>query len=87
MLANIKAWFLHSESIFLNRIEAISGFVVAAVATMDWSPLWSVVGTGTEFNTKQLYWMSGFLVLRGIIGEIARRRNTVVTEDSTLKPV
>lgn len=87
MWASVKAWFLNSETIFLNRVEAVTGLVIAAVAAMDWSPLWSVFGTGTALNTKELASISGFLVVRGIVGEIARRRNTVVTPANTLATV
>lgn len=83
-LTDVKAWFLHSETIFLNRIEAFSGLVVAGVASMDWSPLWGLFGTGTAFNAKELYGMSAFLVIRGIVGELARRRNAVVTASGKL---
>lgn len=73
---SIKSWFSNSETIFLNRIEVVAGIIVAGVATMDWSPLLSL-GVDTQFNWQQLYFISGLSIVRGIVGEIARRRNTV----------
>lgn len=72
----VKAWFKRSESIFLARIAAISGFVTSAIGFMDWSPLWSLLQTGTEFTKHQLIGMGIALVGGGVMLEIARRRGT-----------
>lgn len=73
--ARVKLWFKNSETILLNRLEVLVGIVLAAIAAMDWSPLWSLFGVGTAFNWTEIGAMSGFLMLRGLAGEILRRRN------------
>lgn len=71
---DVKAWFKNSETIFLSRLDVVVGFVIAAVGAMDWSPLLSL-DISTGFSTTQLLSIGGMIILRGVIGEIARRRN------------
>jgi hypothetical protein len=71
----VKGWFNYSESIFLARAFAFFGTVVTTVASFDWSPLWSLVGTGTNFTREQLIGIGISVVGSGILLEIARRRN------------
>lgn len=78
-LREIKAWFKFSETILLSRIDVLVGFVIAAVAAMDWSPLMTL-DFSSGFDKKQLYVIGGFCVLRGVVGEIARRRNAKFEE-------
>lgn len=82
-----KAFFKRSETIFLNRIETVSGVLIAGIAAMDWHPLISLVGTGTAFNKTQMYSLGGLLVARGVIGEWARRRGTKEVEGSLVPKV
>lgn len=81
----IKAWFKHSETILLERITAFSGFIVMVVGSLDWSPLFSIFGTGTAFSKAELLGLGGAMLAKGIFGEWARRRNTVEV-DSKLLP-
>lgn len=71
----IKAWFKHSETLFLARAELITGFVIASVSAMDWSPLLSL-GVDTGFTWKQGVTIGSISVVKGLITELARRRNT-----------
>lgn len=73
--SGIKAWFKHSETILLARIELISGFVITAVSAMDWSPLLSM-GVDTGFTWKQGMVLGSITLAKGLITELARRRNT-----------
>lgn len=82
---NIKAWFKHSETIFIERCTVASGFVMAGIAAMDWSPLFSIFGTGTAFNKAELYGLGALAVTKGLFGEWARRRSTIEV-DSKLIP-
>jgi hypothetical protein len=73
MWKTIKAWFKYSETIALVRLDVLIGFVLAVVATMDWSPLLSM-DFSSGFSTNQLYALGFICVLRGVVGEIMRRR-------------
>lgn len=75
MLQKIKDFYKRSESIFLARLQVFVGFVIASVGVMDWSPLWSTVGTGTDFNWKQLGTIGAIVIANGVLFEYARRRN------------
>ena len=75
MWKEIKAWFKFSETIALSRLDVMVGFVLAVMASMDWSPLLSM-DISTGFDVKQLYFLSFMCILRGVIGEWARRRGS-----------
>lgn len=75
-LDKVKSWFKYSETIFLSRISAAIGFVIAAVGSMDFSPLWSLFQTGTDFTQKQLIFIGVAIVGAGITFELARRRSS-----------
>lgn len=72
----IKAWFKHSETIFLARAELIVGFMIAAMSAMDWSPIMGI-GDVTGMTWRQGATIGSIMVAKGIISELARRRNTV----------
>lgn len=80
MLSNFwdrtKAFFKRSETIFYARIQALSGFVLAVLGSMDWSQLktW-------DFTTpKQTAWLGVGLIVNGIVTEVLRRRNMQVND-------
>ncbi len=80
MLSNFwertKAFFKRSETIFYARIQALAGFVLAVLGSMDWSQLktW-------DFTTpKQIAWLGIGLVINGIVTEVLRRRNMKVDD-------
>lgn len=70
----VKAWFKDSETIFLARMEVLVGFIIAVVGAMDWSPLMTF-DLSSGFDTKQLLIVGGMIIVKGVISEIARRRN------------
>ena len=70
-----KIFFKRSESIFLARMIALGGTATTFVGGMDFSPLWSLFQTGTDFTQKQLIFMGIAIVGTGVSLEIARRRN------------
>ena len=69
-----KAWFKFSETIFLARFTMLSGFVVAAVGAMDWSPLFGM-NIDTGFSRNQVFWLGGTTFVKGMVDEMARRKN------------
>lgn len=69
----VRAWWKDSETILLSRLAVIGGIVTSVVGYMDWSPLWSFLSTGTEFNTKQVLGIGVSVIGAGITMEIARR--------------
>lgn len=65
MWNDIKNWFKHSLTIVWARLQTFGGILLTALASVDLSPLSSV------FDQK----LAGvWLVVSGIITEIARRR-------------
>lgn len=71
----VKAFFKYSETIFLARLTAFGGLVTAVVGQVDWSPVFNLLGTSTGFDTKQTTWLGVGIFFKGIIDELARRRN------------
>ena len=69
--AELKRFFLYSETILLARITAVAGLVTGAVGAMEWSPLLGL----TNFDRKQVIWLGSIMFLQGVGTEIARRRN------------
>jgi len=72
----VKAFFKYSETILLARLTAITGLVTTAVGYMDWSPLLGL-DLNTGFSKAQVMWTGGIVFIKGIIDEIARRRNAL----------
>lgn len=84
MLDKIKAWFKYSESIFIARVEALIGFVIAAASAADWGPLLTL-GVDSATSIKAGIWLGSVWFVKGLTQEWARRRNTIEV-DSKLLP-
>lgn len=72
---DVKRFFKYSEVIFLARLGAVSGAVTTFVGGMDFSPLWSLFSTGTDFTPKQVFWIGIAILGTAVTVEMARRRN------------
>lgn len=70
-----KAFFHYSETIFLARATAFGGLVTAVAGSVDWSPVFNGLGVDTGFSWKQTSWLGIGIFVKGIIDELARRRN------------
>lgn len=81
---NAKAWFKHSETILLARIEAFSGFLIASLSALDWSPMFTLA-TDAGMSLKAGITLGSVMFFKGLVTEWARRRNTVEV-DSKLIP-
>lgn len=71
---SIKAWFSNSETIFLARMEVVVGFLTAVIGGLDWTPLMSMDFSNAVSN-KQMLILGATIIVKGILSEIARRRN------------
>lgn len=71
----VKAFFRYSETIFIARLQSLIGLVMAVVGAVDWSPVFNLLGMDTGFSWKQTTWLGIGLFFKGIIDELARRRN------------
>lgn len=71
----LKAFFRYSETIFLARLTAFSGLITAVMGSVDWSPIFNGLGMDTGFSWKQTTWLGIGIFFKGIIDELARRRN------------
>lgn len=71
----VKAFFKYSETILIARLQSLIGLIVATVGAVDWSPVFNLLGVDTGFSYKQTIWLGIGLFFKGIIDELARRRN------------
>src|ERR1700730_4460773 len=74
LLQPVKGWFNNSETILLARLATIGGAITSVIVEFEFSPLWSVLSTGTDFTGKQIFWIGVSIVGAGITIELARRR-------------
>jgi hypothetical protein len=74
-----KAWFHYSETLFLARLTMLSGFMIAAVGAMDWSPL-TTIDFETGFKPHQLVAVGSITLVKGVVDEVARRRNSALPD-------
>lgn len=66
-----KAFFKRSAVIFYSRLQALSGFVLAVLGSMDWQQI-----SHWDFTTpKQTAWLGIGLIVNGIVTEALRRRS------------
>lgn len=72
---DLKAFFKYSETIFLARLTAFSGLITAVAGSIDWSPVFNGLGMDTGFSWKQTTWLGIGIFFKGILDELARRRN------------
>lgn len=83
---DFKAWFNYSWSIFLARLEVLTGILVGVFGGLDWTALvnldWSqgLKSTGTMI-------VAAMLIIKGIVSEIGRRSGTVTTTTDQLVAV
>lgn len=77
MFEKIKDWsgWSTAGSIFIARMETLSGFLVGVVGGIDWSPLLAMDFTQPIAN-KALIVMGAVLVIKGLVSEITRRRGS-----------
>lgn len=74
-LDKYKSWFRYSETIFLARVGVLLGTITTFIGQMDFSPLWSMFSTGTDFTAKQIFWIGVSIVGGALTVELVRRRN------------
>lgn len=74
----ILSFARYSHSLLVARLTMVSGFIVAVVGTLDWSPLLGL-NIDTGFNKNQVIWLGIITFVKGILDEIARRAKGVVT--------
>lgn len=68
---NTKAFFKRSAVIFYSRLQALSGFVLAVLGSMDWNQI-----STWDFTTpKQTAWLGIGLIVNGVVTEALRRRS------------
>lgn len=84
-LNDVKAFFKNSWSIFIARMEVLSGILVGVLGAIDWNSI-----TALDFSNGLRNWntaiVAGLLVLKGVVSELGRRSGTVETKDNTLVP-
>lgn len=71
----VKAFFKYSETILIARVQALFGLITMTISSVDWSPVFNLLGVDTGFSYKQTFWLGFGLFFKGILDELARRRN------------
>jgi hypothetical protein len=76
MFKKIKDWSGWSEagSIFIARMEVVSGFLTGVLGGIDWTPVMTLDFT-QPIADKTLIILGLSLVFKGVISEMTRRRN------------
>lgn len=73
----IKNWsgWSTAGTIFLARMEILIGFVLAVLASLDWTSLLALAANGEAPSPQTIYTTAIILTAKGIITEIVRRWN------------
>lgn len=82
----VKAFFNKSWSIFIARMEVLSGIILGALGAIDWTALINLDFKDGIYNKNTMI-VAGLLVVKGIVSEIGRRAGTVTTVTDQLVPV
>ncbi len=77
-------WMDHSGTILVAISTSIVGAFTAVLGMIDWSPLWSTLGTGTYLSKEQTVTIGAAMIIKGIIDYIVRKSNTIKTETGKL---
>lgn len=85
-VTKIKAWFNYSWSIFIARLEVLSGFLIGALGGIDWTALINLDWRDTIYSKTNLI-VAALIVMKGIISEVGRRSGTVTAANDQLVPV
>ena len=67
-------WFHNSATILVARVMSLSGIITTFVGSLDLSPIWDTLKTGTAFTKPQLIYMGLGIIGAGLTVELARRR-------------
>lgn len=85
LINDVKAFFLRSWSIFLARLEVLTGIAIGIFSAIDWSSLASLDWTNGIANKGSLI-AAILFIIKGVVSELGRRQNTVVSEQDQLVP-
>lgn len=69
-----KAFFERSLTVFWAWVVTSAGAATAMVGYMDWSPLWTMLSTGTLLSKTQLITIGFSVVGMGVTTYLARKR-------------
>ena len=83
---DVKAWFNYSWSIFIARLEVLTGILVGTLGGLDWYSLTNLDWSQGIANKTNLI-VAALLVIKGLVSEIGRRSGTVTTTNAQLVPV
>lgn len=73
MWNSIKAWFKHSETIFIARLTQLSGLLLSVGVGFNWDRFVGIEVAAV--HKTQLIWMGVITFIQGLLVELARRRN------------
>lgn len=79
----VKQWFNYSWSVFIARIEVLTGLLVGIFGAIDWTALTQLDWSDGIKNYNTLI-VSAMFIIKGIVSELGRRAGTVTAENSQL---
>lgn len=82
---DIKAWFNRSWSIFLARLEVLTGILVGVFGGLDWNAL-TQLDWSQGLKSPGTLIVAALLIIKGIVSEMGRRAGTVVSAQDQLIP-
>jgi hypothetical protein len=82
----IKAWFNYSWSVFIARLEVLTGILIGAISGIDWTAIMSLDFKDSIYSKNNII-LAIILIIKGIISEVGRRSGTVTTSNDQLVPV
>lgn len=83
---DIKAWFNYSWSIFIARLEVLTGILVGTLGGLDWYSLTNLDWSQGISNKTNLI-VAALLIIKGLVSEIGRRSGTVTSASDQLVPI
>lgn len=85
ILEKVKRFFNRAWSIFLARLQLVTGLLVAGLSGADWGP---IVGAATSVGVSktQMLVLGGIVAFQGLLAELARRQGTKTIETGQLIP-
>lgn len=81
----IKAWFNYSWSIFIARLEVLTGFLLGVLGGIDWTAITNLNWNDAIYSKSNLI-VSALFVIKGVVSEIGRRSGTVTSTKDVLVP-
>lgn len=82
---DVKGWFNKSWSIFIARMEVLTGFLIGVFGGIDWTAIANLNWYDAIYSKTNLL-VAALIIIKGIVSEMGRRSGTVVSAKDQLIP-